>query len=180
MTAALKKIAAEDTTPPQTPAEDNVQTQNEPPVSSNEGDTQMQGTEQQTPTKRSFSFETTFTVPVPQDLPKRAPSAQDLPFKDWFTANLKAALEGKTPHIFIPDAYWVEEREADKKLVNASYGRSKVMDQWRKWKFVHEKGKNTNKVVAGHEGANITATYRTGKEPGFNEPGLSVWLLKVS
>lgn len=129
--------------------------------------------------KRTFSFETSFTIPVPADLPKRTPAQTDLPFKGWFSDNLAAALEGKQPHLFVPDAYWILEREAAPKDVNASYGRSKVMDQFRKWQYVHKDGKNTKVAVKGHEGVFPTIVYRTGKEQGFTEPGISIWLLKA-
>jgi hypothetical protein len=128
--------------------------------------------------KRTFSFATSLSIPVPVDLPKRAPGQADLPFKGWFSESLEAARDGMQPHIFIPDAYWVEEREAKAADVNQSYGRSKVMDQFRKWKFVHKDGKNTQEIVKGHEGVQCTCLWRDGKQEGFPEAGLSVWLLK--
>lgn len=133
-----------------------------------------------TPAKRTFSFATSFTIPVPETLPKRAPAQTDLPFKGWFSDNLAAALEGKNPHVFVPDAYWTEEREAKPEDVKAggSYARSKIMDQFRKWKFVHKDGKNTQVIVKGHEGVQCTCLWRDGKQEGFPEPGMSVWLLK--
>lgn len=163
-----------------TTAAANTRTPAAPEANQEPADKSGAGTGSPAPTpKRSFSFAASFTIPVPKEIPKRATSVADLPFKDWFTENLTAGLEGKQPHMFIPDAYWVLEREAEAVKVDKSFGRSKIMDQWRKWKFIHEKGKNTTKPVEAHKGVQITAIYRTGKEPGFDEPGLSVWLLKA-
>ena len=120
--------------------------------------------------KRSFAFTATFT-PVPKEIPKTQ-RATDLPFKGLFAEHKDDALEGKQPHFFIPDAYWTEERGAEKAKVNKSYGRAKIMDQWREWAKAHK--------LDGQ--LEVLAIYREkGLDGAENpEPGLSFWIMKKS
>lgn len=118
------------------------------------------------PAERTFDFTASFTVPVPVDLPKSERSTA-MPFKEKFSENMAAALEGKQPYFFVPDAYWLS-RNADAK-VDKSYGRTKIRDQFNQWVKSDEKNRSS---------LDLLLIYRTGKEPDFKEPGISFWMVK--
>lgn len=117
--------------------------------------------------ERTFDFSATFSVPVPEKLP-RAQRDTGLPFREEFSKNLAAALEGKQPHWFVPDAFW-HSRGADPKKVDKSYGRTKIRDQFNQWVKADEKNRSA---------LDILLIYRTGTEPDFKEPGISFWMVK--
>lgn len=120
----------------------------------------------------SFSLTPDFSVKMPEHMP--APTrATELPFKASFTANLAAALEGKQPHFFVPDALW-KARTPDAK-VDPAYGRGKIKDAFNKW----VKDDPTARSVLG-----IALIYRDkglldaeGK-PINGMPGVSYWLVR--
>lgn len=118
-----------------------------------------------TPVKRTFDFTASTSIPVPTDIPSRS---TELPFKQLFTDNLGAALEGKQPHIFIPDAYWTEERGIEAAKVTPAYGKDKVRGQFTEWK----------KKDAAREVLALITIYRDGKSADFKEPGVSFWIVK--
>lgn len=116
--------------------------------------------------KRSFLFDASFSVPVPEI--KATPRSNELPFKRLFTEVQDQALTGKDPHFFIPHAYWVEERAVEKAKATDGYASGKLRDQFNKWK----------KESIARDPLHLVVLPRTGKEPGFTEPGVSIWITK--
>lgn len=127
----------------------------------------------------AFTFDISVSVPVPTDLPKRAPRASELPFKGKFSEMLPKALAGQQPHLFIPDDYWTTIRKVPADKLTPSFVKDKVAGQFRAWQYVHKDGKNTKVFVKGHEGVILTTVYRPAGSEGFPNGGLSVWLLKA-
>src|SRR5262245_57437125 len=82
--------------------------------------------------KRVFSFDAIFSLPIPEV--KQAPRANALPFKAVWTRDLQAALQGKNPAYWVPNAYWVEERGTPKEKATAAYAKGKLRDQFNQWK----------------------------------------------
>lgn len=120
---------------------------------------------------RTFVFEEAdYSVPIPKDVPTTMRS-NELPFKRWFERHSAAALEGKQPHLFVPHAYWTEQRQVtDPKPNIDSYVKTKVRDQFNAWK-----------KAGGSDKVNLVTIPRTGAEEiaGITEPGVSIWLTKA-
>ncbi|WP_269929985.1 hypothetical protein [Aminobacter sp. HY435] len=120
--------------------------------------------------KRSFNFEASFSTPIPETL-GRAPRSNELPFRGLFDRYEADANEGKQPHVFIPHAYWVMERDVAADKVTDSYVKTKIRDQFNAWK----------KLAKGREAITLVTLGRTGKEGIKEAPeaGVSFWLTKA-
>lgn len=119
----------------------------------------------------AFALTPDFSVKMPEHMP--APTrATELPFKASFTANLAAALEGKQPHFFVPDAYWLA-RTPDAK-VDASYGRGKIRDQFNKWVKEDEKARSVLDIAFVYRDKGVLDA--DGKPSGL--AGVSYWLVR--
>lgn len=120
--------------------------------------------------KRSFSFEASFSTPIPETL-GRSPRSNELPFRGLFDRYEADAKAGKQPHVFIPHAYWVMEREVEADKVTDSYVKTKLRDQFNTWR----------KLAKDREAITLVTLGRTGKEgvEGIKEPGVSFWLTKA-
>lgn len=119
-------------------------------------------------TARTFTFETTFT-PIPPDADKITRESQ-LPFKGWFTDNAEHALENKMPHIFVPKAYWVQERQSDPDKTNHGQQRSKLRTQFRDWQASLPEDSPQRKL-------NILLVNRSPTDATYKEEGVSLWLV---
>ncbi len=111
------------------------------------------------------------SIPIPENTSGRAPSALALPLKGVFTADLASALEGKQPHRFIPQKYWVVDRKPKDpaKAGTPGYQKAKIRGQFNEWVKEDEKTRSALTLIM---------VYRTGTEEGFPEPGVSYWLTK--
>ena len=159
---------------------------------------------------RVFEFTTVFSMPIPKEAlaPKkpRADNENALPFKEWFTANMQAADEGKQPAVFVPSAYWTEERKNDPAKTSPEIRMGKLRDQFKAWQAetkvvtvpqvrepntkdangkIVKMGKVTTEEVSTNEargGYFLIAMARNGKEPkdvfpsGKPEAGVMLWL----
>jgi hypothetical protein len=120
---------------------------------------------------RTFSFEPTFSLPIPEVVPQRA---SELPFKDYFSKVEKDAKEGKEPHLFLPHAFWTAPKEQGGRGVpkmNPSadaYAKSKVRDQFNAWK----------KQDSARAKLTLVLIARSGSEgiEGITEAGISFWV----
>jgi hypothetical protein len=123
----------------------------------------------------SFALTPDFSVKMPEHIP--APTrATELPFKASFSANLAAAVEGKQPHFFVPDAFW-KARTPDAK-VDASYGRGKVRDAFNKWVKEDEKARSIIDIALVYREKGLLDA--EGKPVEGAAPGLSYWLIRKS
>lgn len=123
------------------------------------------------PEARTFAFTMSTSVPIPDVI--TSSRSTELPFKaEFFTPGFPLALSGQQPHMFVPHAYWIEERKADAEKVDSTYARGKLNDQFKKWRDADE----------GRKAVKLLLVNRTGKEgiEGISEAGISCWLQKVS
>jgi len=121
---------------------------------------------------RTFSFEPTYSIPVPEVVPQRV---SELPFKEYFTKVEKAAKEGKDPHLFLPHTFWTLPKEQGGRSVVGktgkdldAYAKGKVRDQFNAWK----------KQDTGRDKLTLVTIARSGSkgQAGITEPGVSIWV----
>lgn len=123
---------------------------------------------------RTFSFdEADFSVAIPVTLPA-TPRTNELPFKNWYAKFAQDALDDKSPHLFVPHAYWVEERGIAEDRVTDGYAKGKLRDHFNKW----QQGGDPK----GADKLELVILGRSGKEgiKGIDEPGLSAWMRRRS
>ncbi|MGV1835206.1 hypothetical protein ACQZ6C_10625 [Rhizobium rhizogenes] len=118
----------------------------------------------------SWEFTEEFDLGVaPPEAPARAPRVTELPFAaKFFAPAMMEALANKKPHKFIPKAFFVG-RAAKPEKVNGSYMKTKVRESFAKWLKTQPQAVQDSLRVLQHE--------RTGKEEGFPEAGISVWIV---
>jgi hypothetical protein len=119
------------------------------------------------PAARVFTFDAQFSVPIPEIATKAPPRANALPFKGLFTQHEQAAMEGKQPHIFVPHEYW-KTRTDKPENVDDAYAKGKLRGQFNDWVKENVLRQSLKLIIVA----------RTGKEQGFTEPGVSIWLDK--
>lgn len=125
------------------------------------------------PTQTAWEFTEDFDIGIaPPEAPARGLRSTSMPFATkFFTPAMGPALEGKKPHKFIPKAFFLGRAEKPEK-VNGSYMKTKIRDQFNKWK--------KQQAPAVQEALTLLMHERTGKEEGFNEPGISVWIMTAT
>lgn len=122
-------------------------------------------------TKPKWEFTEDFDLGVaPPEAPAIITRSTGLPFAaKFFTPARDAALEGKKPHKFIPKVFFTDRAEKPEK-VDGAYMKGKVRDQYNKWKKLQPQ------AIQDALGP-LLMIERTGKEEGFPEAGLSVWMM---
>lgn len=136
--------------------------------------TKTEDTKAQTsqPTKWEFTEDFDTSIAPPEG-PVRRTRSTALPFADKFFEPAKmVALEGKKPHKFIAKDFFMEraaEMGGKPEKVNGAYMKAKVRDAFNKWK------KTQGKLI--QDSLELLLIERSGKEEGFPQAGLSVWIL---
>lgn len=127
-----------------------------------------------TPAAKKWEFTEEFDTGIaPPEGPMRRSRSTELPFAAKFFEPAKTvALEGKKPHKFIPRDFFVEraaEMGGKPEKVNGAYMKGKVRDAFNKWK------KTQGQLI--QDSLQLLMIERTGKEEGFPQAGLSVWIM---
>lgn len=86
---------------------------------------------------RTFTFAPVALAALPElpTTPTRAPNENDLPFRrDFFSKVPETVKEpGQSVTLFVPKAFW-ETRDVDMSKVDGAYQKSKLRDQFNKWR----------------------------------------------
>lgn len=120
----------------------------------------------------AFDFTTGFETNVA--IPADTGTTDKLPFKAMFTAMVAAMTEAKAKdiHKFIPASYWTLPldkggRGVDPKKATHGYIRAKLREQFNAWQKLDEASRGELVLIPIN---------RTGKEEGFSEMGVSIWI----
>lgn len=87
--------------------------------------------------ERTFAFAPVALAALP-DIPTtttRAPNENDLPFRRDFFSKVPDTVQdkGQSATLFVPKAFW-ETRDVDMSKVDGAYQKSKLRDQFNKWR----------------------------------------------
>lgn len=131
-----------------------------------------------TKTPRIFEIKTIWSTPVPAEA-LAAPTrevADALPFKKWFDENEEVAAKGEAPaSLFVP-LWFFAERADDASKVDGPYVKSKLREQFNKWRdstkvvtTKEQRAASTPKPRMNKDGT--PATDKAGKPIVMNIPG---------
>lgn len=119
--------------------------------------------------KFAFAIDKGLTIPQQAG---RAPSAQELPFKDMF------GKMGHNDHIFVPLSFWTTPkaeggRGVDPEKATVSYQKTKMRGAFNEWRKKDEKERGKWELV-------LIGRQKGGDSGRFEEDGVSMFLLDSS